>query len=119
MWPPQILGTIGAIAGKLAGGDRVLGLLPTTVRIWSRMRSGVVDSWTQQLEDHWDTALRGSSALRAAPLRATLDETGQAMGIARAELFADMEQFYDSLDLGWLINAGIRLESPPTVMALE
>eukprot|EP00959_Pyramimonas_sp_CCMP1952_P074686 1560212-Pyramimonas_sp.AAC.1 len=69
------------------------------------MRSGVVDAWTQQLEDHLGTAFRGSSALRAALLRATLDETGQAMGIARAELFADMEQFYDPLDLGWLITA--------------
>eukprot|EP00959_Pyramimonas_sp_CCMP1952_P415775 8711612-Pyramimonas_sp.AAC.1 len=41
MRPPQVLGTIGAIAGKPAGGDRVLGLLPMTMRIWSRMRSGV------------------------------------------------------------------------------
>jgi hypothetical protein len=58
MRPPQVLGTIGAIASKPAGGDRVLGLLPMTLRRWSRMRSGVVESWTQQLEDHWDTALR-------------------------------------------------------------
>ncbi|CAK0873647.1 unnamed protein product, partial [Prorocentrum cordatum] len=98
MWPPQVLGTIGAIAGKPAG---------------------VVESWTQQLEDHWDTALRGSSALRAALLRATLDETGHSMGIAHAELFADMEQFYDSLDLGWLIDTGIELDFSPTIMAME
>ncbi|CAK0883367.1 unnamed protein product, partial [Prorocentrum cordatum] len=97
MWPPQVLGTIGAIAGKPA----------------------VVESWTQQLEDHWDTALRGSSALRAALLRATLDETGHSMGIAHAELFADMEQFYDSLDLGWLIDTGIELDFSPTIMAME
>eukprot|EP00959_Pyramimonas_sp_CCMP1952_P377486 7906576-Pyramimonas_sp.AAC.1 len=57
-----------------------------TVRIWPRMRSGAVESWTQQLEDHWGTALRGSSVLKAALLRATLGETGQAMGIARRTL---------------------------------
>eukprot|EP00959_Pyramimonas_sp_CCMP1952_P380438 7970429-Pyramimonas_sp.AAC.1 len=58
--------------------------------IRDRMRSGAVESWTQQLEDHWDTALRGSSALRAALFRATLGETGHTMGIVHAELFADM-----------------------------
>ncbi|CAK0814093.1 unnamed protein product, partial [Prorocentrum cordatum] len=50
MWPPQLNGTLGAVAGKLAGGDRVLGLLPMPVRIWARARSGVVDQWTQGLE---------------------------------------------------------------------
>eukprot|EP00959_Pyramimonas_sp_CCMP1952_P341498 7153725-Pyramimonas_sp.AAC.1 len=90
-----------------------------TIRIWSRMRSGVVESWTQQREDHWGTALRGSSALRAALLSATLDETGHAMGIAHAGLFADMEQFYDSLDPGWLIDTGIKLDFSPTVMSME
>eukprot|EP00959_Pyramimonas_sp_CCMP1952_P153073 3202063-Pyramimonas_sp.AAC.1 len=41
------------------------------------------------------------------------------MGIAHAELFADMEQLYDSLDLGWLIDAGVKLDFSPTVMAME
>eukprot|EP00959_Pyramimonas_sp_CCMP1952_P043060 900915-Pyramimonas_sp.AAC.1 len=35
------------------------------VRVWPRTRSGVVDAWAHQLEDHWGTAVIGSSALRA------------------------------------------------------
>eukprot|EP00959_Pyramimonas_sp_CCMP1952_P224231 4688688-Pyramimonas_sp.AAC.1 len=30
-----------------------------------------------------------------------------------------MEQFYDSLDLGWLIDTGIKRDFSPTVMAME
>ncbi|CAK0817692.1 unnamed protein product, partial [Prorocentrum cordatum] len=93
MWPPQLNGTLGAV------GDRVLGLLP--------------------MPDHWDTAIKGSSALRAALYRATLDETAQGMGIHHASLYADIAKFFDSLDLAWLIERAVDLGFSPTVLALE
>ena len=68
----------------------MLGLLPMAVRVWSRMLSAIVEQWCQSLEDHWDTALKGSSALRASLRRATLDESARAMSVAHASLYMDL-----------------------------
>eukprot|EP00959_Pyramimonas_sp_CCMP1952_P293053 6128957-Pyramimonas_sp.AAC.1 len=48
-WPRQIHATIGALAAKPRGGDRVLGLLPTTGKVWSQTRVGPAAEWSKGL----------------------------------------------------------------------
>eukprot|EP00959_Pyramimonas_sp_CCMP1952_P290324 6072405-Pyramimonas_sp.AAC.1 len=38
MWPYQIYTVIGAVAPKPKGGDRILRLLPYTMKVWSKLR---------------------------------------------------------------------------------
>ena len=73
------------------------------VRIWPKMSSDIVERWSRDLEGNWDTALKGSSALRAALLRATLNEMAAHLGIAHASLYADISKFYDAVDL-WVAH---------------
>ena len=56
------------------------------------MRSGPEDSWTSGPDQFWDTAVKGSSALRAALLRSMLDETAMLAGAEVATLLLDIEK---------------------------
>eukprot|EP00959_Pyramimonas_sp_CCMP1952_P065970 1377302-Pyramimonas_sp.AAC.1 len=75
VWPPQVMASLAAMGPKKAEGDRVLGVLPHIARTWSRIRGAASDDWIDGLHDFWCTAMKGSSALSAAPHRAFLDES--------------------------------------------
>ena len=67
-----------ALQAKPSGKEgRGLGLIPMLLRIWGRLRGEDTDAWDQQLEAHWDEAIRGSSASRAALARSFRDEAAQ------------------------------------------
>eukprot|EP00959_Pyramimonas_sp_CCMP1952_P236973 4952444-Pyramimonas_sp.AAC.1 len=74
-------------------------MLPLPVKLWSRARSSPCSEWGSALSDHWDTAIRGSSALRAGLLRAVLDEPAHEIGITSLTILKDIEKFYDSVSL--------------------
>eukprot|EP00959_Pyramimonas_sp_CCMP1952_P335313 7021173-Pyramimonas_sp.AAC.1 len=64
--------------------------------IWSRARAGATDQRSAQQSHFWDTAARGSSALRAALVRAVIDETAGELGFQFAMMLLDLEKFYDN-----------------------
>ena len=109
-WPRQLLGVIGATLPKSAGGERIIGMLPLPPKVWSRARSSVTSSWTDGLGAFWDSAIRGSSALRAALLRAVMDETGMELGVAASTLYMDVDNFYDLVSLVKLMAIAERFE---------
>eukprot|EP00959_Pyramimonas_sp_CCMP1952_P175541 3668360-Pyramimonas_sp.AAC.1 len=69
MWPPQVNLVIGAIVPKPRGRDTTLGLSPCLAKLWAKTRSAATLQWTSEADEHWDTAIRGSSALQAALVR--------------------------------------------------
>eukprot|EP00959_Pyramimonas_sp_CCMP1952_P136141 2848320-Pyramimonas_sp.AAC.1 len=86
---------MGTVVPKPASGERVLGMLPLPVRIWSRARAPPCSEWSEALSAHWDTAHKGSSALRVGLFRACLDEAGYAPGITSLTLLENIEKFCD------------------------
>jgi len=107
------------MAPKPAGGERILGMLPTIPKTWSKLRASITDQWSRSLGEFWDTAIKGSSALRAALMRALLDESAAAFGISHATLLMDVEKFYDSVNFAKLFDTAILAKFPPIVVALE
>ena len=83
------------MAPKPAGGERILGMPPTIPKTRSKLRASITDQWSRSLGEFWDTAIKGSSALRAALMRALLDESAAAFGISYATLLTNVEKFYD------------------------
>ena len=63
-------------------------------------------------EDWFDTAVAGSSALRAAALRAFGVECATLLGAAAAEALVDIAKFYDSLDPVLLMRRLIDMNFP-------
>eukprot|EP00959_Pyramimonas_sp_CCMP1952_P145889 3054606-Pyramimonas_sp.AAC.1 len=57
VWPVELMTVLGASSPKEAGGHRVLGLMPHTAKLWSRMRSAPSYSWTEKQGAFWDTAI--------------------------------------------------------------
>ena len=119
LWPQQIFMVIASILPKPKGGDRILGLLPHLVRLWSRLRSQHTADWSEALCEHWVTAVRGSSALQAALIRSCMDESCRELGIASSTLLLDLEKFYDSLSFSRLCASALQQGFPPQVLALE
>ena len=52
-WPWQLLRVIAALLAKKTAdaGDRVIGLLAMTTRIWSKIRGSEVPAWSRKLGD--------------------------------------------------------------------
>ena len=78
-WPIQALMNIIVLMRKPAGGVRPIALTPIIYRIWCRARRHGPIDWEAQTQGHWDAAVRGSSALRAALIGALFDETSAAL----------------------------------------
>eukprot|EP00959_Pyramimonas_sp_CCMP1952_P438921 9189126-Pyramimonas_sp.AAC.1 len=64
--------------------------LPT---VYARMRGGMIDDWNRQQTDCWDCAVRGSSALQSALLRALCFEVAGNQSFESLAVHWDMEKF--------------------------
>ena len=67
----------------------------------------------------WDTALKCSSALRAAAFRAFGAEVCSLTGAASASAFVDIAKFYDSLDPIVLMRKLIDMDFPASSLVLH
>ena len=63
------------------------------------MSSPKIREWDLEHGHRYDSALAGSSSLRAAVMRAVKIENAVAMDMHAGHLLWDMEKFYDSVDL--------------------
>ena len=119
MWPHQLYTVIGAVAPKPKGGDRILGMLPYTMKVWSKLRYPLSERWSDEIGEFWDTAIKGSSPLQASLARACMDECCFTMGISCATILLDLEKFYDSISIIKLCQAGLMQGFPAVILAME
>ena len=98
--------------GAALGGERPIGLLPIIVRILDRLFYGDLSAWCDSAHGFWDCAIANCSALRSAIHTSLMMETAPIMGISAGILFIDLQKFYDSVDLVFLIKACSVLEYP-------
>ena len=98
--------------GRSRTGDRPITKISCFIRGWLRSRKDVTADWCDRRAGHWDNAIRGFSALRAALCRAMRDEAARWGGQFRACMYWDLEKSYDSLDLGLLVLLSLRLDFP-------
>jgi len=96
-WPIQTLTNIIVLMGKPTGGVRPIALMPIIYRIWCRARRHTLIDWETHTQGHWDAAVRGNSALRAALVGAIFDETSNALRHFNATILWDMEKFMTTL----------------------
>ena len=117
-WPWQWLHVVVALIPKPQGGERPIGLLPFLMRVFFRVHRDGTRRWVDATAGSWDTAIRNSSALRAALLRALDIESAMSEEQAFALILLDIEKFYDSVPLALLVKAGLQLGYSPTLLAL-
>jgi len=117
-WPYQLLQSIIMLEPKKTG-DRALALIAWVIRCWQMLTRPTVDQWVDGAAKHWDSAIKGSSRLREALARALQDEAADALAMASAVTLADIERFYDSLEIPSVAIACERLDFPKRVLSPE
>ena len=80
----QTLVVLIGLMPKPAGGERPIALTPMLYRLVMRLNKSSIAEWDEEKEGYWDTAMRGSSCLRAALARALRMEVAVAQGFAAA-----------------------------------
>ena len=118
-FPLQTLVVKVALLAKPAGGERPISIISTLMRTWTAVRAPALKAWEQGQIEWWDTAIAGSSALRAGLSRLVKDELARFEGDEACSIMWDVKKFYDSL--GWeevMEEAGSRGFSPKALALL-
>ena len=77
-----------------------------------------VADWDVAAAGHWDTAIRGSSALRAAVWRSLLIDAYSLQGLHTCTVLWDLEAFYETILLSKLVPRCEALGYPPWHLAM-
>ena len=88
--PLQFLLSLIALLYKTAFDDCPIGLMPLPYRIWVALQWSEFTGWEEGLNAHWDTAIKGSIALRSALMRMLPDEVGKWTESHAIHIFWDM-----------------------------
>ncbi len=83
-----------------------------------RLRRREVESWTAARAAHWDQAVKGSSALRAALLRQSTMEIGSALDLGTGQILYDIGKFYDSVGYDVVATTSVNVGYPLVSLAL-
>ena len=84
------------LIGEEVVGSRTIAIMSSIYRPLMKRSGATIREWDAKEGHHWDSAIAGSSSLRAAVLRALMCENGAARGEHVAHLLWGMKRFYDS-----------------------
>ncbi len=116
--PPSALVNVLSLLGKKGGGSRTIATMPSLYRLILRIGGDDVADWDQEKAGHFDTAVAGSSALRAHILRALEVELASMEELAAAHFLWDMEKFYDVIRIVKLLPRLDAMGYPPALATL-
>ena len=107
-----------SLLGKKSGGSRTIVTLSTFYRLLLRILKPALSEWADAAACFWDTAVKGSSALKAKVARALELEVAAIEGKWSLLFLWDLRKFYDSIRLSKLIKELIKKDFPPALLAL-
>ena len=111
-WPQQAILNKLAFLTKPTGDDRSIGLGTFLFRLWQKVGAPVTRSWEEIWTQGWDTAKKGSSAIKAALRRAVVSEVAVLKGQLSAAVLWDPTSSFDTILPQVLIQHALELEYP-------
>ena len=117
-WPHKAAATLIHLIPKSDGGRRPIGVLPSIVRVWERIRKLVVQDWLRRNSRAYDWASQGRSSEGAAWHQSLLDEAAKADGLASAAALMDLAKAFERVALHLVWEAGVRHGFPLKVLRL-
>ena len=118
-WPAEVSTALVHLIPKPSGGRRPIGVLPTLVRIWERIRKREVQKWAGATRRHYDWATQGRSAEAAAWNQSLFDEAAAADGLQTATVFLDLAKAFETIRLELVWQAGIQFGFPLDLLRLS
>ncbi len=104
--------------GKKGGGSRTVATLSSFYRLLMRVSGDDISDWDTAAAGHWDTAIAGSSALRAHILRALDVELAMSEELCMAHFLWDMEKFCDNIAVRKLLPQLDALHYPTALASM-
>ncbi len=97
--PLQSLVNILTLLGKKCGGSRTIAIMPSVYRLTMRLAGTAITEWDVKTASMLDSAVRGSSSLRAHLGRALGMELARSEGKTSFHFLWDLKKFYDTVRL--------------------
>jgi hypothetical protein len=113
----QSLSVLVVLIPKDGGGVRPIGLTPSLLRLWSRIRSGEARRWQDAHDDPAFWGAAGRSCDTAGWHHNLYTGYAATQGWESATLFLDIKKFYDHIDLETLCVEALRQGFPLWLMA--
>ena len=114
----QLLVVLTGLMPKESRGERPIALTAMLYRLVMKLNKSNITQWDAAKAEFWDTALKGSSCLRAALCRALKVEVATAQGFASVGLLWDLAAFFDSIRLPQLMKVALEKEFPSWILSL-
>ena len=118
-WREAVGVAITALIPKGGGGLRPIGLLPALVRVWARVRGGIVRKWETENERDYLYGGKGKGAQIAAWKFAARAEAARLDGVEYAASLLDLQQAFDKVPHHHLVRAARRWRYPMRVLRLS
>ena len=107
-WPQQIGVVIVALLPKPDGGRRPIGLFPSLVRLWMRIRLAVAQTWQSAHERPYFYAGPAKGADVAAWKQAARAELGAALEVDYGAVLLDLVKAFERVPHDWLVRQAVR-----------
>ena len=135
-FPAQIMMNVVSLLGKPAGGktcgnidngrtlpqpandERPVTVTALFYAIYTKVRKCFTTEWDEEHKEFWDSAIKGSSPLRAAIRRRFMAEISSALGRHVIDTYLDLRKFYDLVDAAFLLPEALRLGYDPVVLLM-
>ena len=119
-WPEQIGIVLVCLIPKAGGGRRPIGLLPTLIRLWMRVRVSIVRRWQALYERDYFYAGPRRGAQVASWKQAARAELAQASENASfAAMLLDLVKAFERVPLDWLVRQAARYQYPLLILRLS
>ena len=117
-WPGSHSTAVLHLIPKSTGGRRPIGLLPTLVRLWERVRRGTIRSWRDRESMPFNWSCRGKGSEAAVWQQSVRAEAAVHHGHTTATIMVDLVKAFESVPLWRIWEAGLRRHLPTRLLRL-
>ena len=118
-WPNLVTTNLIHLIPKPSGGRRPIGVMATLVRLYERVRRGVVVQWRSNTAEACNYMTGGKSAVDAVWVQSVRDEAVQEKGLVSASALLDLIKAFECVRLDVVWEAGRRLGFPLAILRLS
>ena len=118
-WPSLVANSLIHLIPKPSGGRRPIGVMATLVRLYERIRRGLVCEWRAKRAETCNYMTGGRSAVDAVWTQSVRDEAAQETGIVSASSLLDLIKAFECVRLDVVWESGRRLGFPLAVLRLS
>ena len=118
-WPDELNLVLVVLIPKADGGTRPIGLFPTVIRAWMRVRSPLVRAWEAEKPNKSLYGGKGMGAQRAAWVAAFSAESAKLEGVEHAQTLIDLVKAFEKIPHHLVVKAARKHGYPLKLLRLS